>query len=151
MRGHTGSAGQPLPAIIICLLRDTIHWREWSAAALAEAVAEHKPILLSLVTAWSEECAAMDEATYGRAEVVAVAESRFVTVRVDADRRPDLNDRYNLGGWPTTALLTPDGHVLSGGTYLERRRWWRSDAGGRRLARPRRGDSREETRLRPAA
>ena len=60
----------------------------------------------------------MDEATYLRPEVVAAAESRFVPIRVDADRRPDLNERYNLGGWPTTALLTPDGHVLSGATYL---------------------------------
>ncbi len=99
-------------------MRDTIRWRDWSEPALAEAASEHKPILLALVTAWSEECAAMDEATYQRPEVVEVAERRFVTIRVDADRRPDLNERYNLGGWPTTALLTPDGHVLSGGTYL---------------------------------
>ena len=99
-------------------MRDTINWRDWSEAALAEAAAEHKPILLSLVTAWSEECAAMDDATYRRQPVVTVVESRCVAVRVDADKRPDLNERYNLGGWPTTALLTPDGHVLSGGTYL---------------------------------
>jgi uncharacterized protein len=99
-------------------LRDTINWRDWSRHALAEAVAEDKPILLSLVTAWSDECAAMDEATYRDPEVVAAAQGRCVAIRVDADRRPDLNERYNLGGWPTTALLTPDGHVLSGATYL---------------------------------
>ena len=99
-------------------MRDTIHWHDWSSAAVAEAATQHKPILLSLVTAWSEECAAMDEATYGRPDVIDAAERHCVAIRVDADRRPDLNERYNLGGWPTTALLTPDGHVLSGGTYL---------------------------------
>ena len=39
-------------------------------------------------------------------------------VRVDADRRPDVNERYNLEGWPTTALLTPSGEMLTGTTYL---------------------------------
>ena len=44
---------------------------------------------------------------------------RFVAVRVDADRRPDINERYNLGGWPTTVFLTDRGDTLSGGTYLD--------------------------------
>ena len=43
-------------------------------------------------------------------------------IRVDADRRPDIAERYSLGGWPTTAFLTPDGDVLGGGTFVERQR-----------------------------
>jgi uncharacterized protein YyaL (SSP411 family) len=43
---------------------------------------------------------------------------RFVPVRVDTDRRPEINDRYNLGGWPTTAFLTPGGEILGGGTFI---------------------------------
>lgn len=93
-------------------------WREWSSAAFAQAEAEKKPILLSLVTAWSDECAAMDQTTYADPAVVALIEARFVPIRLDADRRPDLNDRYNLGGWPTTAFLTASGDMLSGATYL---------------------------------
>ena len=27
-------------------------------------------------------------------------------IRVDNDERPDVNRRYNMGGWPTTAFLT---------------------------------------------
>ena len=56
--------------------------------------------------------------TFAHAEVAALIEERFVPVRVDADRRPDVNDRYNLGGWPTTAFLTSSGEILSGATYL---------------------------------
>lgn len=96
-----------------------IVWRDWRAATLDTAAAESKPILLSLVTAWSAECAAMDETTYANADVVALASEHFVPIRVDADRRPDLNERYNLGGWPTTAFLTSRGDLLSGGTYLD--------------------------------
>jgi uncharacterized protein YyaL (SSP411 family) len=37
---------------------------------------------------------------------------------VDNDERPDVNRRYNMGGWPTTAFLTPDGEIVHGGTYV---------------------------------
>jgi hypothetical protein len=43
---------------------------------------------------------------------------RFVPIRVDNDHRPDINARYNMGGWPTTAFLTPTGRTLTGATYL---------------------------------
>lgn len=99
-----------------------IVWREWCADALAAAERQQKPILLSLVTAWSAECAAMDRSTYAHPEVAALVNDRFVPIRVDADRRPDLNDRYNLGGWPTTLFLTSAGVTLSGGTYFDAER-----------------------------
>jgi uncharacterized protein len=94
-------------------------WLEWSPVAFARAKAEKKPILLSLVTAWSDECAAMDQTTYVEPDVVSLIEERFVAVRVDADRRPDVNERYNLGGWPSTVFLTSGGDTLSGATYLD--------------------------------
>jgi hypothetical protein len=50
--------------------------------------------------------------------VIAAIAERFVPIRVDTDRRPDVNARYNLGGWPTTAILTPRGEPLTGGTYI---------------------------------
>ena len=94
-------------------------WAEWSPRAFARADEEKKPVLLSLVTAWSDECAAMDRTTYADPRVEALIDDRFVAVRVDADRRPDINERYNLGGWPTTVFLTSTGDTLSGGTYLD--------------------------------
>ena len=30
----------------------------------------------------------------------------------------DINARYNVGGWPTTAFLTPHGGLIGGATYL---------------------------------
>ena len=95
-----------------------IPWLEWSPQAFARAESEKKPILLSLVTAWSDECVAMDRTTYADADVVSIVDKQFVPVRVDGDRHPDVNERYNLGGWPTTAFLTSTGAILSGGTYL---------------------------------
>jgi uncharacterized protein YyaL (SSP411 family) len=96
-----------------------IDWLEWGTPAFARAAREDKPILLSLVAPWCDHCAAMDHLTYARADVARLVDELFVPVRVDTDRRPDINERYNLGGWPTTAFLTPAGEIFGGGTFIE--------------------------------
>ena len=60
----------------------------------------------------------MDETSYSDSGVIEPINRDFVPVRVDNDRRPDVNARYNMGGWPTTAFLAPDGTTLTGATYL---------------------------------
>ena len=94
-------------------------WLPWNAETFARAARERKPILLSISARWCRACHEMDRTTYADAQVQALAAERYVAVRVDADERPDINDRYNLGGWPTTAFLTPDGQLIGGGTYLD--------------------------------
>ena len=95
-----------------------IAWLPWGADAFARAVAEDKPILLSISAVWCHWCHVMDETSYSDAAVIETIDRRFVPVRVDNDRRPDVNARYNMGGWPTTAFLAPDGTTLTGATYL---------------------------------
>ena len=95
-----------------------IAWLPWSADAFARAARESKPVLLSITAAWCQACHEMDRTTYADPEVVALVRDRFVAVRVDTDRRPDINERYNLGGWPTTAFLTSSGDVIAGSTFL---------------------------------
>jgi len=60
----------------------------------------------------------MDETTYSHAGVIDLINREYVPVRVDNDVRPDINQRYNMGGWPTTAFLTASGDILTGATYL---------------------------------
>src|SRR6187397_1565340 len=95
-----------------------IDWLPWGADAFARAAREGKPVLLSITAAWCRACHEMDSTTYADPAVAALVRDRFVPVRVDADRRPDINERYNLDGWPTTAFLTPSGEVLTGSTYV---------------------------------
>ena len=75
-------------------------------------------MLLSISAAWCHWCHEMDRTSYADPAVARLVNDRFVAVRVDADRRPDINDRYGLGGLPTTAFLTADGDVVGGGTYV---------------------------------
>jgi uncharacterized protein YyaL (SSP411 family) len=95
-----------------------IEWLDWDPTAFARAERERKPVLLSITAAWCRACHEMDRTTYADSAVAALVRDRFVAVRVDADRRPDINERYNLGGWPTTAFLTPAGELMTGGTFV---------------------------------
>src|SRR5579864_8730425 len=95
-----------------------IAWRPWGTQAFAQAKAAEKPILLSLSAVWCHWCHVMDETSYSDPEVIATLNEGFIPVRVDADQRPDVNARYNAGGWPTTAFLTHEGDILNAQTYL---------------------------------
>jgi uncharacterized protein YyaL (SSP411 family) len=95
-----------------------IAWLPWDAQTFARAAEEDRPILLSISAVWCHWCHVMDETTYSDPSIIETINRRFVPVRVDNDKRPDINARYNMGGWPTTAFLTPDGRTLTGATYL---------------------------------
>ena len=75
-------------------------------------------MLLAIGASWCRWCAEMVSLTYSELPVARLINARFVPIWVDADRRPDINERYNLGGWPTTAFLTPNGHLLGGETFV---------------------------------
>ncbi len=98
---------------------DSVKWFDWADEAFRKAQAEDKPIVLAIGAAWCHGCRVMDESTYGDPEVAELLNRDYVPVRVDSDRRPDINDRYNMGGWPSTAFLTPAGEILGGTTYVK--------------------------------
>jgi hypothetical protein len=102
----------------LTVIVDTVRWLPWGAEAFARARAEDRPVLLSIAAPWCESCLDMDRTTYADPGVAGMVNEQFVPIRVNADRRPDISDRYSLGGWPTTAFLTAEGAVISGGTYV---------------------------------
>ncbi len=95
-----------------------VKWLEWSKETFKKAQELDKPILLGISAVWCHWCHVMDKTTYSDSEVARLIEKNFVPIRVDRDRRPDIDKRYNMGGWPSTVFLTPDGDVLTGGTYI---------------------------------
>jgi len=95
-----------------------IGWRQWEDEAFEQAQREDKPVLLGISAVWCHWCHVMDETSYSDEAVIQLINDRFVPIRVDNDQRPDINARYNMGGWPTTAFLTPGGEVMAGMTYI---------------------------------
>ena len=95
-----------------------IEWLPWARSTFVRAQAEDKPVLLSITAPWCYWCHIMDETTYSDPDVQSLLARGFISVRVDNDHRPDINARYNVGGWPTTGFLTPHGGLIGGATYL---------------------------------
>lgn len=95
-----------------------IRWRPWGGDAFQEAKEKEKPVFLSISAIWCHWCHVMDETSLSSDEVIQLLNTHYIPVRVDNDRRPDINNRYNMGGWPTIAILTANGDTITGGTYL---------------------------------
>ncbi len=95
-----------------------IHWAEWGDDPFRRAAGEGKPVFLAISAVWCHWCHVMDETTYSDQGVIDILNREYVPVRVDTDMRPDVNKRYNQGGWPSAVILTSEGFVLVGTTYL---------------------------------
>jgi uncharacterized protein len=103
-----------------------VHWRMWGEAALAEAKALNKPILLSVGYAACHWCHVMAHESFEDEATAAVMNELFVNIKVDREERPDIDHIYmtalhafgERGGWPLTMFLTPAGEPFWGGTYF---------------------------------
>ena len=103
-----------------------VDWRPWGPAALAEAVAADKPVLLSVGYAACHWCHVMAHESFEDPATAAVMNELFVNIKVDREERPDIDQIYmaalhatgEQGGWPLTMFLAPDGRPVWGGTYF---------------------------------
>ena len=119
---------QAASSYLLSARHQPVQWHAWGEAAFARAQAEDKPILLDIGAVWCHWCHVMDRESYENAEIAAFINQNFVAVKVDRDERPDVDARYQAavaaiagqGGWPLTAILTPDGRPYFGGTYFPR-------------------------------
>jgi len=138
-----------------------VEWREWGQAAFDEAADAEIPVLLSLTATWCDHCHEMDAETYAEPRIAANVNDSFVPVRVDVDRHPRVRDRYNMGGFPSTVFLAPNGEVLTGAGYLGpdgmrqvldsvRTMWQTKGSGAARVPRSLREDNPPAGELTPA-
>ncbi len=95
-----------------------INWLSWSKEAFEKSKSENKPILLSISATWCHWCHVMDHDSYDNKDVSEFINESFIPVRVDTDKRPDINERYNQGGWPSTVFLDENGQIITGATYV---------------------------------
>ena len=95
-----------------------ITWYEWHEESFELADTLELPILLYITAPWCEPCHLMEDTTLSDPEVVLTINEDYIPIMVDADKRPDVDSRYNRGGWPTTAFLNPDGEVIESHNFL---------------------------------
>src|SRR3989338_4223210 len=99
-------------------MKSEIKWLEWNKKTFEQAKGEGKPVLLDIYGVWCHWCHVIDQTTYLDPDVIRIVNDKFVPVRVDTDKRPDVNKRYNQGGWPSTVFLAPNGQIITGTTYV---------------------------------
>ena len=103
-----------------------VHLHMWGEEVFAEAKSRNVPVLLSIGYAACHWCHVMAHESFESEEVAALMNARFVSIKVDREERPDIDQTYmtalhamgQQGGWPLTMVLTPDGAPFWGGTYF---------------------------------
>src|SRR3989338_455855 len=103
-----------------------VDWYPWGADAVAKARREQKPIFLSIGYSTCHWCHVMERESFERPEIAELLNRWFVSIKVDREEHPDLDQVYmhavtaltGQGGWPLTVFLTPELKPFFGGTYF---------------------------------
>jgi len=103
-----------------------VDWYPWGEEAFARARSENRPILLSVGYSACHWCHVMERESFENPDIASLMNRHFVSVKVDREERPDVDDVYmkavqvltGHGGWPMTVFLTPEGKPFYGGTYF---------------------------------
>ena len=125
-----------------------VDWYPWSPAAFDRARVENKPIFLSIGYSTCHWCHVMERESFEDAEVARFLNKHFVSIKIDRERRPDIDTIYmtavqlmtGRGGWPMSSFLNLEGESFFGGTYFPRAQFldllqrvevaWREDRQG---------------------
>jgi uncharacterized protein len=103
-----------------------VDWYPWGPEAFERARRDDKPVLLSVGYSACHWCHVMERESFENDEIAALMNRLFVSIKVDREERPDVDQIYmqavqsmtGRGGWPMTVFLTPDGVPFYGGTYF---------------------------------
>jgi len=103
-----------------------VDWYPWGPEALEKARKLDRPIFLSVGYSACHWCHVMEHESFEDPEVAKILNDHFVSIKVDREERPDLDQIYmtavqmmtGQGGWPMSMFLTPDLQPFYGGTYF---------------------------------
>ncbi len=117
--------GQTSPYLLQHLY-NPVDWYPWGTEAIEKARAEDKPLFVSIGYAACHWCHVMERESFENRAVADLLNRNFVSVKVDREERPDVDEIYmnavqlltGQGGWPLTVFLTPALEPFVGGTYF---------------------------------
>ncbi len=103
-----------------------VDWFPWGEEAFARARHEDKPIFLSIGYSTCHWCHVMEHESFESAAIAAFLNEHYVSIKVDREERPDVDQVYMTfiqattghGGWPMSVWLTPGLRPFTGGTYF---------------------------------
>jgi uncharacterized protein YyaL (SSP411 family) len=107
-------------------VNNPVDWYPWSPEAFKLAKDQNKPIFLSIGYAACHWCHVMEHESFEDPEVAKILNLYFVSIKVDREERPDIDQLYmtvtqrftGQGGWPMTIFMTPNQEPFAAGTYF---------------------------------
>jgi uncharacterized protein YyaL (SSP411 family) len=108
-----------------------VNWYPWSKEVLNKAKTENKLLVISIGYAACHWCHVMESESFSCTEVAELMNSSFVSIKIDREERPDLDQVFmdvahlttGRGGWPLNIIALPDGRPVFAGTYFQKRQW----------------------------
>ena len=103
-----------------------VDWYPWGHEAFEEAASKDKPIFLSIGYSTCHWCHVMERESFEDPGVARLMNDAFVSIKVDREERPDLDNMYmtvcqmitGRGGWPLSIFMTPDKKPFFAATYV---------------------------------
>jgi|AGTN01.2.fsa_nt_gi Highly conserved protein containing a thioredoxin domain len=103
-----------------------VDWFPWGNEAFEKAKSEDKPVFLSIGYSTCHWCHVMAHESFENEEIASLLGDSFVSVKVDREERPDIDEVYmsvcqamtGSGGWPLSIFMTPDKKPFFAGTYF---------------------------------
>ena len=124
---HTNQLIHETSPYLLQHAHNPVNWHPWGEAALKLARERNLPIFLSIGYAACHWCHVMEHESFEKEDVAAILNEHFVSIKVDREERPDLDEIYmnatvmftrGHGGWPMSVWLTPEGKPFFAGTYF---------------------------------
>ena len=99
-------------------------WQTNLRTAFKQSRKEGRPLLIHFYATWCDPCIRMDRETFSAAEFRKQVSGRFIVVKINTDRHPELVRQYGIHGLPSDVFVSPNGRILSRSTgYLSKRRY----------------------------
>jgi uncharacterized protein len=118
-------AGESSPYLLLHA-GNPVDWYPWGDEAFDVARREDKPVFLSVGYSTCYWCHVMERECFSDPEIARQMNEAFVSVKLDREERPDLDEIYMMatqlltrsGGWPNSVFLTHDRKPFFAGTYF---------------------------------
>ncbi len=103
-----------------------VNWYPFGSDAFDLAVAQNKPVFLSIGYATCHWCHVMERESFENEDIAELLNKNFIAIKVDREQLPDVDSLYmsavlminGQGGWPMSNFLDSTGRPFHGATYI---------------------------------
>lgn len=78
---------------------------------MSKAASEKKPVMIDIYAEWCYYCKKLDAQVYSDKEISDIA-AKFVCVKIDGDKQPQIARRFEVQGYPTIIFLASNGSII---------------------------------------